>query len=175
MPRFMRGIHPAAELTSSSNQELLMKLQISIVLCVLLVSACAPAGSGRDYAPQIRAANEELFTKGNVAVARDLFAADYVVHFNGGEQRGPEAIEQFVTQLRAAFPDLRYDVEILATEGDRVAWMRTHQGTHQAEFMGVPASGRIVSWRDIVVTRYEAGKIAEEWAVTDLGEQLRAP
>jgi predicted ester cyclase len=53
--------------------------------------------------------------------------------------------------------------------------MRTHRGTHQADFMGVPASGRSVTWRDMVVTRYEAGKIAEEWAVSDLAEQLRAP
>jgi steroid delta-isomerase-like uncharacterized protein len=153
----------------------MMKLRFSIVLCVLLFSACAPAVSVQDYEAQIRAGNEELLTKGNVAAARDLFAPSYVVHFNGGEQRGPEAIEQFVTQLRAAFPDLRYEIEILAAEGDRVAWMRTHQGTHQAEFMGMPASGRTVTWRDMVVTRYEAGKIAEEWAVTDLGERLRAP
>lgn len=152
-----------------------MKLRPSIVLCALLLGACAPAGPGQDYGPQLRAANEELLTKGNVAVARDLFAPNYVVHFNGGEQRGPEAIEQFVAGLRAAFPDLRYEIEILATEGDRVAWLRTHQGTHQAEFMGVPASGRSITWRDMVVTRYEAGKIAEEWAVTDIGEHLRTP
>jgi steroid delta-isomerase-like uncharacterized protein len=120
--------------------------------------------------------NDELLNKGNVGVARDLFAPSYVTHYGGADvSGGPETIERFVNELRAAFPDLRVEVEILATEGDRVAWMRTHRGTHQADFMGVPASGRSVTWRDMVVTRYEAGKIAEEWAVSDLAEQLRAP
>jgi steroid delta-isomerase-like uncharacterized protein len=152
-----------------------MRLPSPIFLCVLFLSACGQAGTPQDYGPQIRAAHEELFAKGNIAFARDFFAPGLVVHTSGGELRGPEAIEQFVTGLRAAFPDLRYDVVILATEGDKVAWLRTSQGTHQAEYMGVPASGRSITWRDMVVTRFEAGKVAEEWAVNDIGERLRAP
>jgi len=33
--------------------------------------------------------------------------------------------------------------------------------------MGVPASGRAITWRDMVVSRYEGERIAEEWPVTD--------
>jgi hypothetical protein len=33
----------------------------------------------------------------------------------------------------------------------------------------------MIVWRDMVVTRYEAGKVAEEWSVSDLGERLRTP
>lgn len=150
-----------------------MRLPSPIVFCVLFLSACTPAGTAQDYGPQIRTAHEELFTKGNMAYVRDFFLPSFVVHVDGGDQRGPEAIEQFVMGVRAAFPDFRYDVVILATEGDRVAWLRTSQGTHQGEYMGVPASGRALTWHDMVVTRFEAGKVAEEWAVTDIGEQLR--
>src|SRR5262245_22093757 len=132
-----------------------MRLQSSIALCALLVTACTPPGTSRDYGPQIRTAHEELFAKGNVAFLRDLFPPSYVAHVNGDELRGPEAIEQFVMGVRAAFPDFRYEVVILATEGDRVAWLRTNQGTQQGEYMGVPASGRAVTWHDMVVTRYE--------------------
>ena len=140
-----------------------------------LVSACAPAASTQDYKPRIRAAHEELFTKGNIAFVRDHFAPSYVAHVNGDELRGPEAIEQFVMGVRAAFPDFRYDVVILATEGDRVTWLRTNQGTHQAEYLGVPASGRAITWHDMVVTCFDGDNVAEEWAVTDIGEQLRRP
>ena len=122
---------------------------------------------------QLQKANDELLAGGNLAAVRKMFAPDYVVHFGGADLRGPQAIEQFLTELRAAFPDLRYEVEILAEAGDRIAWMRTHWGTHRSDFMGVPASGRSVTWRDMVVTRYEAGRIAEEWAVSDIGEHLR--
>ncbi len=134
------------------------------------------AAQGQDLAARIQTANEELLNKGNVAMASEFFAPTYVAHLTGEDLRGgPEVIEGFVTELRTAFPDLRVEVEVLVAEGQRVAWQRTHRGTHQGDFMGVPASGRVIVWRSMVVTRFEAGKIAEEWGVSDLGERLRAP
>ncbi len=135
---------------------------------------CSPGVTNQDWEAQIRSANDELLNRGNVAVASEMFAPAYVAHLTSGDLRGgPETIERFVRDLRSAFPDLVVEVEILATQGDKVAWVRTHRGTHKGDFMGVPASGRQVIWRDMLVTRYEAGKIAEEWAVSDLGERLR--
>ena len=81
-----------------------------------------------------------------------------------------------VNGLRAALPDLHVDVQILVTHGDTVVWLRTHHGTQQADYAGVPATHRVITWRDMVVSRYDAaGKIAEEWGVSDLGERLRVP
>ncbi len=152
-----------------------MRSRSALVVLPLLLGACTAPATTQNWEAQVQSANEELLNKGNLAVARDLFAPGYVVHLTTGDVRGgPETIEGFVTGLRTAFPDLHVEVQILATEGDKVAWIRTHRGTHQHDFMGVPASGRVVVWRDMVVTRYEAGKIAEEWGVSDLGERLRA-
>lgn len=134
-----------------------------------------PAAPESDLGARIRSANDELLAKGNVAAAREIFSSAYVVHFNGGDLRGTQAIEQYVTELRSAFPDLRYEIQILASTEDKVSWVRTHHGTHKGAFMGALASGRAITWRDMVLTRYEGGRIAEEWAVTDIGEQLRAP
>ncbi len=128
-----------------------------------------------DWGPQIQRANEELLNKGNLELAQELFAPIYVNHGAEGDiEGGPDAIKAFVTSIRTAFPDLKVEVEILATEGDRVAWLRTHRGTHQGEYLGVPASGRLIKWRTMIVTRYEEGKIAEEWGVSDLAERLHA-
>lgn len=110
----------------------------------------------------------------NVAAAREIFAPAYVAHLTTGDLcGGHEVIEGFVTGLRSAFPDLKVKVQVLATQGDRAAWVRVHRGTHGGDFMGLPATGRPIVWQDLVVTRYEAGKIAEEWAVPDLGDRLR--
>jgi steroid delta-isomerase-like uncharacterized protein len=150
-----------------------MKPVASLVL-VLALTGCASPPAAPDWGAQIRTANEELLNKGNLAYAREVFASNLVEHAAGQDQRGgPELVEGWVADLRKAFPDLRVEVEILATTVDRVAWVRTHRGTHQADFMGVPASGRIVTWQTMVVTRYEGGKVAEEWGVSDLGERLR--
>lgn len=128
-----------------------------------------------DWGPQIQASNEELLNKGNLELAQEIFAPTYVAHVAEGDlEGGPDVLKAFVTSLRTAFPDLKVEVEILATEGDRVTWLRTHRGTHQGEYLGVPASGRLITWREMIVTRYEEGKIAEEWGVSDLAEHLHA-
>ena len=56
--------------------------------------------------------------------------------------------------------------------GDTVAWQRRLCGTHRADLMGIPPSGRNVEWTDMLVTRFDGEKIAEEWAVSELAGQL---
>jgi predicted ester cyclase len=73
---------------------------------------------------------------------------------------------------RRAFPDAEVEVEILAESKDRVAWQRTLRATHQGSFKGFPATGRPIVWRDMVVSRFRDGLIAEDWLIPDLAERL---
>jgi len=155
-----------------------MRLAVYLAATATFVGCSTPrAPTTPDWSARIQDANEQLLNQGNIAVAPEMFAGNYVVHQTSGDVAGgPELIGEFVSQLRAAFPDLHVEVQVLATEGNRVAWLRTHRGTHQADFMGVPASGRVIEWQDMIVTRYdEDGLVAEEWGVSDLGERLRTP
>jgi predicted ester cyclase len=38
--------------------------------------------------------------------------------------------------------------------------------------MGIPPYGEKVEWRDMVVTRFDDGKVAEEWTVSKLAGKL---
>ena len=51
--------------------------------------------------------------------------------------------------------------------GDRVVvrWIGT--GTHEAELMGVPATGAKIEVEAITILRIANGQIAEEWTVWD--------
>lgn len=118
----------------------------------------------------VRRANEEILNKGNLAFADEVFATDYVAH--GSTERGPEMIKKFVAALRTAFPDLHVSVEPIIAEGDMVAWQRTHTGTHQGKYMGMPATGKSVTWQTMVISRYVDGKVVEEWGIGDLQERL---
>lgn len=156
------------------------KTRILAVPCVLLIlpflALLSPTcTSSEDLGARIQFANDELFNKGNTASAAVLFSPSYIAHVpSGDEVGGPEMIEHFVNGIRTAFPDLHVDVKILAIQGDRVAWIRKLSGTQKADFMGVAATGRAMVWQEMVVTRFEGGKIVEEWGVSDLGEKLRA-
>ncbi len=122
---------------------------------------------------RVRFANDEILGKGNLGVVDGIFAADYVVHAGGKDYRGPEFVRRFAGQLRSAIPDLRVvEVALLIQAGDTIVWQRTLSGKHEAEMMGIPPTGQKVEWKDMVVTRFDGEKIAEEWAVSELAGQL---
>jgi predicted ester cyclase len=58
--------------------------------------------------------------------------------------------------------------DLLAADGDKVWTRKTVHGTHGAEFMGVPASGRTVTFDVIDVVRVRDGKMEEHWNVVEL-------
>lgn len=127
----------------------------------------------QSHAATIRAANEAVLTRGQLDAADRFFTSDYVVHVTGRDvASGPDFVRQFVGMLRRAFSDLEVEVEILVESGDRVAWQRTIRGTHTGPFQGFPATHVRVVWRDMVTSRFLDGRIAEEWAVSDLAERL---
>jgi steroid delta-isomerase-like uncharacterized protein len=123
-------------------------------------------------ASKIRVANRTLLGEGSADAIPDFFTPDYVLHLTDQDMTGHTVIRGFIGMIRRAFPDLQVEVEVLAEGGDRVAWQRVLRGTHQGDFMGFPASGKPLLWRDMVTSRLKDGLIAEEWAVTDLAERL---
>jgi steroid delta-isomerase-like uncharacterized protein len=149
-----------------------MRDLITACLAFIVLHACAPAPATPDWEAQIQAANTVLLNRGEVDRVSEFFLPTYLNHGIDGDVIGPDHIVGFVGALREAFPDIQVEIEVLSTAGNRVTWLRTHRGTHQGDFMGIPASGREIVWRSIVVTRYEDGMIAEEWGVSDLGSRL---
>ena len=112
-----------------------------------------------------RRADEELFDRGNLDVADELFAPNFVFHdpTSGEEWRGPESVKQYATMMRAAFPDLHYVVEDQIAEGDKVVTRYTAGGTHQSELMGIAPTGNRVEITGTSIMRIEGGKIEEIW------------
>jgi steroid delta-isomerase-like uncharacterized protein len=112
-----------------------------------------------------RRADEELFNRGNLAVAGELFAGDYVYHdpTSGVEWHGPEDVKRFASLLRGAFPDLQQTIEDQVAEGDKVAYRWTARGTHRGELLGIPPTGARVTFTGISIARLADGKIQEIW------------
>ncbi len=111
---------------------------------------------------------DEVFNAARPEVADQIVAPAFVVHGTPRtDARGPEAIKATERLLRAAFPDLHFTLDDMIAEGDRVAVRWSMRGTHRAEFMGVPATGRQVCLQACVIFRIENGCIAELWPVID--------
>ena len=70
---------------------------------------------------------------------------------------------------RAAFPDLRMDpIEILVS-GDKIIARVRATGTHEGDFMGMPATGKSIDAALIDITRFgDDGLAREHWGLFDM-------
>ncbi len=70
----------------------------------------------------VRRFYEEVWNRGNLAAADDIFAEDYVRHDlrPGHALPGPAGQKKIAADFRAAFPDLRMTVDLIVAEGEMV-------------------------------------------------------
>jgi predicted ester cyclase len=122
---------------------------------------------------QIKNSNYQLIERGNLDAVEKFFTANYVAHAGDKDYQGHDFIKHFDKQIRTALPDISVlKVEFLINAGNTIAWQRTLHGTHKANMMGIPPSEKKIIWNEMVVSRFEGDKIAEEWVVSELVGQL---
>jgi predicted ester cyclase len=121
-----------------------------------------------DDAATFRRIPLEVFNEGKVELIDELFSQDYVEHAAPpGVPPTIEGLRQFVSALRAAFPDFRYEILQQVDDGNtHVGYIRA-SGTMEGDFGGMPASGKSATWDEIHIGRIADGKLAEHWAVID--------
>ena len=111
-----------------------------------------------------------LISKHDLDGFLDLVADDMIEH---EELPFPEAtggkagVGALFQSMFAAFPDFEMVVEDTIVEGDKAVIRVRAQGTHQGDFMGIPATGRRIEVPLIDIMRIRDGKIAEHWGVMD--------
>lgn len=127
----------------------------------------------------IERSENELWSRGDLAVASQLYSPDFVGHFPiGPEWRGIEGITREVRNHRTAFPDWNERIEDIIAEGDKVVIRFKSTGTHRGDFAGIPATGRKVTIAEVAIYRLTDGKIVEQWGMPDIAglmTQLTAP
>ena len=112
--------------------------------------------------------NEEAFRQGNTGVIDELVSDDFVEHNPmPGVEGTREGFKQMVAGLHQAFPDFDTQVQDQIAEGDKVVERWTAGGTHQGEFMGIPATGRHIEIEGMDISRLADGRIVEHWTQMD--------
>lgn len=86
---------------------------------------------------------------------------------------GRDTWREGAAMLRRAFPDLHAEIEDIFGSGDRVAMRVRISGTHEGDYLGIPATGRPVSYVSHEFYRVEDGLIAEEWICSDTAGLMR--
>jgi|SRR5579885_1620755 len=89
------------------------------------------------------------------------------------EVTGAAALKLVFTTLHRAYPDLHVAVEDVIGEGDKVVARNVVTGTHRGEHMGIKPTGKRVTYDEIFIFRFAAGRIVETWGVVDVLAQMR--
>jgi len=128
----------------------------------------------------IRRFYDEVWNKGNTDFAFEVFAEGYVRHDlrPGNPTGGPAGQKQVADDFRAAFPDVKQEIDFMVAEGEIVVARWMMQGTNTGQWGKQPPTGKFVKIAGVNIFRFADGKVVEIWNHRDdLGmmQQLDAP
>jgi steroid delta-isomerase-like uncharacterized protein len=116
---------------------------------------------------------DEVFRRRHLDAVDELLADDFVEHTPApGQATDRQGAKDFIGQMLQAFPDLNFEVENQIAEGDTVAAVVTMTGTHNSDFLGVPATGRRVSVAVMDTGRVREGRFTDHWGLVDVPELM---
>lgn len=123
----------------------------------------------------IRRFIQEGLNKLDANLIDEVYSTDYVGH--DPDRPAPRTIADLKQAMSGVlgkvFADPQYSIERLVAEDDLVAWHWTFRATHQGEIMGIPASGKQITFGGINIFRLENGKVAEDWVYRDTVGMMR--
>ncbi|MGL5942508.1 MAG: ester cyclase [Waterburya sp.] len=105
----------------------------------------------------------------------ELISTDFIFHFNSVPKPivGLEANKVFNVSLFQGFPDIQQTIEDVISEGDKVMYRTTLQGTHTGEFLSIPPTGKSCKMNSFTLLKITNKKIVERWYECNLLELMK--
>ena len=112
----------------------------------------------------------EFINSANEKIGDEIISpsATFHVPFLPKPVQGPSGYLQIIGMMRQAFPDVQWSLEETVIEGNTVAARFILRGTHQGDFLGVPATGKSIQAQAMNIYRFTDGHITEEHGLPDL-------
>jgi steroid delta-isomerase-like uncharacterized protein len=117
----------------------------------------------------VRRYYEEVFNRRNPDLVEQLAVEDYVEHDPfPGHGDGRDDLQARVRLILDAMNPVRFTIEDIVAEGDRVCVRWSQSATQTGAFMGLPPTGRTATFSGIDIHRVRDGRMAEHWHVVDM-------
>ncbi len=107
-----------------------------------------------------------------------IFTDDYTNVNPLGTFQGLDTFRALMQGVYASLSGITYTIDELLVDGNRMILRYSYTATHSGDFLGVPATGRVVHGRGMEVSTVVDGKIAFTWNYSDifgLMAQITAP
>jgi len=89
-----------------------------------------------------------------------------------GMDPGKAAFRQMVIGMQAAFSEDHTSLDDMVAEGDKVAWRWTYRGKNTGPLMGMPPTGKTVTFCGFTIDRIVNGQIVERWHQMDVAGMM---
>ena len=111
---------------------------------------------------------EEVINQGKLNAADELVQENFIeLDPLPGQRQGREGLKEAIAMMRAAFPDMHWVADETIAAGEKVVTRFTWTGTHRGTFLGIPATGRPVTVKGVVIDRLSGGKMADSRILMD--------
>lgn len=102
--------------------------------------------------------------------AEELISPDAIFYVPGRAEpmRGPGGYLAIIGMMRGGFPDIRWTLDEMIVEDDRVAARFTMRGTHRGTFFGVPPTGKPIEVQAMNLYCLSGGQFVEERGQPDM-------
>lgn len=146
-----------------------------VSFAIIFLGGCSPnndiAKVEEENIATIRYIHSEM-AKGNIDVFDEVLAANYVRHCQAmppelQEMHGSEQLKAFVGDFISAVSDFSETFDVIMADSNKVAYVTTMTGKQTGAMGGLPASGKTFTCVNIIIQRFEDGKIAETWVSWD--------
>lgn len=117
-----------------------------------------------DFASDARGALERVCSGRETEPASRYYSPEFIDHVNDFELRGLDGVQKSVELYTSVLSNLEISVEEQLVDGNRVTSRFVVTGTNR---------GRRVRFSGITISRFENGRIVEDWSVTDTLGMLR--
>jgi steroid delta-isomerase-like uncharacterized protein len=122
----------------------------------------------QDNAAIVRAFVDEVINRGNIEAAAQYVWEDVIEQVPlPGQGPGLDGLKYILRAMRAGFPDIVFSIHEQIAEDDKVASRFEWTGTHNGEFLGIPATGRPVRVWGVVIDRLQDGRIKDTRILMD--------
>ena len=111
---------------------------------------------------------EEVINKKNLAAADQMVAEDFIEQLPfPGQGPGREGLKFALNSMFIGFPDMTWTVHEQIAEGEKVVTRFSWTGTHQGEFMGIPATQKRVEVWGVVIDVVKDNLFSESRIIMD--------
>jgi predicted ester cyclase len=139
-------------------------LAVALAAALPTILRSAPLTETETNKQAVHRIYDEAVNAGRTEVLADLIAPEFA---GPDGTRGATAFAANVAALRTGFPDIRFTIEHVVAEGDRVAVRWTWTGTHTGSFRGFAPSGRTVHDTGLVLYTFARGRVVAAIIETD--------